>query len=77
METRVRPARKRTKKQFLVDEKGRRTAVVLPIEEYERLRELDEDIADLRAADEARAEDGEDVSLEEFEAQLRAEGKPA
>jgi PHD/YefM family antitoxin component YafN of YafNO toxin-antitoxin module len=77
METKVRPARRRTKKQFLVDEKGRRTAVVLPIEEYERLRELDEDIADLRAADEARAEDGEDVSLDEFEAQLRAEGKLA
>jgi PHD/YefM family antitoxin component YafN of YafNO toxin-antitoxin module len=77
METRVRPARKRTKKQFLVDEKGRRTAVVLPIEEYERLRELDEDIADLRAADEARAEGGESIPLEEFEAQLRAEGKLA
>ena len=60
-----------------MDEKGRRTAVVLPIEEYERLRELDEDIADLRAADEARAEDGEDVSLDEFEDQLRAEGKLA
>jgi PHD/YefM family antitoxin component YafN of YafNO toxin-antitoxin module len=77
METEVEPARRRTKKQFLVDEKGRRTAVVLPIEEYERLRELDEDMADLRAADEARAEEGEDVPLEEFEAQLRAEGKPA
>ncbi|MFB3880646.1 MAG: type II toxin-antitoxin system prevent-host-death family antitoxin [Armatimonadota bacterium] len=75
METKVRRARRRTKKQFLVDEKGRRTAVVLPIEEYERLRELDEDIADLRAADEARAEEGEDVPLEAVEARLRAQGR--
>lgn len=58
-----------------MDEKGRRTAVVLPIEEYERLRELDEDIADLRAADEARAEEGEDVPLEAVEARLRAQGR--
>jgi PHD/YefM family antitoxin component YafN of YafNO toxin-antitoxin module len=77
METKLKPVRKQTRKQFLIDEKGRRTAVVLPIKEYERLLESDEDLADLRAADEARAEGGEDISLEEFEAQLRAEGKLA
>jgi len=62
-------------KQYLVDEKGRRTAVVLPIEEYKALLEAARDLADLRAADEARAEGGEGIPLEEVEARLRAEGK--
>jgi prevent-host-death family protein len=70
-ETKTR-ARKKAK-QFLVDEKGRRTAVLLPIEEYDRLVEAEEDLADIRAADEARAESGEDMPLEEF----GAEGKLA
>jgi prevent-host-death family protein len=65
----------RKSRQFVVDEKGRRTAVVLPIEEYEALMEAAEDLADLRAADEARAEGGEGIPLEEVEARLRAEGK--
>lgn len=37
--------------------------------------EAAEDLADLRAADEARAEGGEGIPLEEVEARLRAEGK--
>jgi PHD/YefM family antitoxin component YafN of YafNO toxin-antitoxin module len=35
---------------YLVDEDGRRRAVVLDIEEYERLMDLLEDAADLRVA---------------------------
>lgn len=65
---------KKPAKQFLVDEKGQRTAVLLPIEEYEALIEAAEDVADLQAADEARAEGG-GVPLEEVEARLRAAGK--
>lgn len=34
-----------TKKQYIVDEKGRKTAVVLPIQEYEQLLEDLEDLA--------------------------------
>jgi PHD/YefM family antitoxin component YafN of YafNO toxin-antitoxin module len=75
METRRKTARRRAKKQFLVDEKGRRTAVVLPIEEYERLLEAEEDLADLRAADEARAEGGEPIPWEQVKERMRAEGK--
>jgi prevent-host-death family protein len=75
METKPKTARRRTKKQFVVDEKGRRTAVLLPIEEYDRLVEAEEDLADIRAADEARAEGGEDIPLEVVEARLRAQGK--
>jgi hypothetical protein len=75
METKSKPTRKRSKRQFLVNEKGQRTAVVLPIEEYEKLLEYEEDLADLRAAEEARAEGGEPIPLEVVEARLRAEGK--
>lgn len=40
-------------RQFIVDEEGKRTAVVLPIEEYERMLEALEDTEALREADEA------------------------
>jgi PHD/YefM family antitoxin component YafN of YafNO toxin-antitoxin module len=40
---------------YIVDENGKRTGVILPVEEYERLIEALEDLEDARAADEARA----------------------
>ena len=40
---------------YIVDENGKRVSVILPIEEYERMVEKLEDIADARAADEVRA----------------------
>ena len=43
-------------RQFLVNEKGERTAVMLPIGEYEELLELAEDAEALREADEALGE---------------------
>ena len=43
-------------KQFLTNEEGERTAVVLPIGEYEELMERLEDAEALRAADEALGE---------------------
>ncbi len=45
-------------KQFLINENGERTAVVLPIGEYEDLLELAEDAEALREADEALGELG-------------------
>ena len=49
-------------RQFLVNDKGERTAVMLPIEEYEELLERLEDAEALREADEALGdlERGED-----------------
>lgn len=43
-------------KQFIVNERGERTAVVLSVEEYERLVEAFEDLEDIRIHDEAMAE---------------------
>jgi hypothetical protein len=78
MATKAKAAKRKQRapaKQCVVDEKGRRTAVVLPIEVYEQLVEAAQDLEDIRAADEARAEGGEPVPLELVEARLRAEGK--
>jgi hypothetical protein len=70
---------------YIVDENGKRVSVILPIEEYERLIEILEDLEDVRAYDEARAEleRGEDEvipweqarkEIEEERADLRRQG---
>jgi PHD/YefM family antitoxin component YafN of YafNO toxin-antitoxin module len=41
---------------YIVDENGKRVSVILPIEEYERLIEALEELEDIRAYDEAKAE---------------------
>jgi PHD/YefM family antitoxin component YafN of YafNO toxin-antitoxin module len=47
---------------YVTDKNGERVGVILDIKEYERLLEAAEDLADLRAADEAlrEIESGED-----------------
>jgi len=55
--------------QYIVDEKGDRTAVIMPIEEYE---ELMEDIHDLAVIAERREEPN--VSFEELKKKLRDDG---
>ena len=62
-------------RQYVVDEKGHRTGVILTPEEYEELVEAFEQRADIRHLEEGKKLPGEDIPLEEFEAQLRAEGK--
>jgi antitoxin Phd len=54
-----------SKRQFIVDEKGTRTAVVLDIKLYEELVEAWEDLEDIRAFDEAEAEGGEEIPFEQ------------
>ena len=55
--------------QFLTNEKGRKTAVVLPIEDYEKLRE---DIDDLAVIAERR--DEETIPHAEFKKSLKRNG---
>lgn len=55
--------------QYLIDESGQKTAVVLPIEEYE---ELLEDIHDLAVIAERR--DEPTVSFDELKKRLKADG---
>ena len=64
-------------KQFIINEKGERTAVLLPIGEYEKLLERLEDAEALRVADEALAaiERGEEDVLPLDEAVREMEGE--
>jgi hypothetical protein len=45
--------------QFIVDESGNKTAVVLAIEHYSELLEAEDEVASIRAYDEAKAADDE------------------
>ena len=52
---------------FLTDEKGNRTAVVLPIKKYNKLIEKLEDLEDVRLYDEAKREDdGYRISFDDY-----------
>lgn len=55
--------------QFIVDESGKKTAVILPLEDYE---ELLEDIHDLTVIAERKKEPS--ISLEELKKRLKADG---
>jgi PHD/YefM family antitoxin component YafN of YafNO toxin-antitoxin module len=55
--------------QYIVDENGKKTAVVIPIEEYQRLLE---DLHDLSIVAERRHEPT--ISLDELKRRLRADG---
>lgn len=53
--------------QFLTDENGNRTAVVLPIKKYNKLLEQLEDLEDIKLYDESKKnDDGSRISLEEY-----------
>jgi len=55
--------------QYVIDEKGQKTAVILPIEEY---KELLEDIHDLAVIAERR--DEPTITFEELKKKLRKDG---
>ncbi len=57
--------------QFLVNEKGEKVAVVLGIEEYEKLLEELEELEDIRAFDEAEASGETAVPLEQALAEIK------
>ena len=59
----------RSHKQYIVDDKGKKTAVVLSLEEYE---ELIEDIHDLAVIAERR--DEPTISFDELKKRLKADG---
>ncbi|HXH22318.1 MAG TPA: hypothetical protein VNN10_09825 [Dehalococcoidia bacterium] len=56
-------------KQYVMDERGRKTAVLIPIKEYEKLLE---DLDDLRAV--AARRDNPKLSEDEVKRRLRADG---
>ena len=69
----AKPAEK--SRQYLVDEKGERTGVVLSLEEFEELVEAAEQRDDIRHLEEGKKVKGKPVSWERMKAELRAQGK--
>jgi len=63
----------RIHERYLVEEAGKRIAVVLPIEEYERLLEDLEELDDIRAFDEAMQSGEEAIPLDQFIAEVEGE----
>jgi PHD/YefM family antitoxin component YafN of YafNO toxin-antitoxin module len=60
---------KRFREQYIVDEKGQKTAVIIPIEEYE---ELLEDLHDLAII--AERKDEATINFEELKKRLKEDG---
>jgi hypothetical protein len=75
MAIKARPRAKKRTKQFLEDSEGRRTWVVLPIEEYEELLEAIEQREDIRQLEAGKKVKGDDLPWEQVKARLKAEGK--
>lgn len=53
------------KTQFVTDSKGNKLAVILPIQEYNKLIEELEELADVKSYDKAKAEMEESIPVEE------------
>ena len=52
--------------QFLTDAKGKRTGVVLDLQTYERLREAEEELADIQAYDSTHDRAHSEISASQF-----------
>ena len=65
---------RRTHRPILVTQNGRSASVVLAVSDFQRMRETIELIEDVRAA-EGEIERGEEISQDEFERELLAEGR--
>jgi hypothetical protein len=61
--------------QFLTNEKGEKVAVVIGIEEYEKLLEELEDLEDIRAYDEAKASGETPIPFEQAIAEIKRSRK--
>ena len=60
--------------QFIVDSKGAKSGVVLPLAEYNRLLDMLEDVLDASDLDKAAGEAEAMIPYEEVQKELRAEG---
>jgi len=56
--------------QYLVDEAGNRKAIVLPLAEWKQIRRELEELDDIRAYDEAKAQPSEPIPFEQAMSEL-------
>lgn len=54
------------KEQYIEDNKGKKLAIILPIDEYERMLEKLEELEDIRLYDEVKAKNEVSDSFEEY-----------
>lgn len=54
------------RERYIVDADGKRVAVILDIEDYERMVEAMEDLEDIAAVERSRTDPGQDRDAEEF-----------
>jgi hypothetical protein len=64
-----------TKPQYIVDTKGKKISVILPIKNYERMLEDLEELEDIRLYDEAKAAKQEYLPAEEVFRSIEEERK--
>ncbi len=65
----------KVREKYLIDERGRKTAVVLPVREYRRLMERLEDLEDALELDEARRTSTGSKPYEEVQSELKQAGR--
>lgn len=58
--------------QYLVDDKGRRTAVVVPLNEWEQIVEALEELEDIQAYDEAKHAVSDPIPFEQAVREIRS-----
>jgi hypothetical protein len=61
-----------TREQYVIDEAGERTGVLVPIEKWERIQAALEELADIRAYDEATRHPSDPVPFEQAMAEIEA-----
>lgn len=59
--------------QYLVDDEGNRSAVVVPISEWKQILELLEELNDIRAYDEAKSRPSEPIPFQQAVSEIREE----
>ena len=63
------------REQYIIDEKGKKVAAVIPIKDFERLIEKLEELDDIRLIEEAKEEGGESIPFDEAVIQIEAKRK--
>jgi PHD/YefM family antitoxin component YafN of YafNO toxin-antitoxin module len=61
-----------THEQYVIDEAGKRTAVLVPLQEWERIQAELEELADIRAYDEAKRHPSDPVPFEQAMAEIES-----
>ena len=58
------------KTQYIIDAKGKRTGVILPIGEYEKMKEELEELEDIKAYDRAKSRQSEPIPFEQAQKEI-------